>query len=126
MNGRILTCLGLSIVLPLIFAYRAAQVSVPPNADERLALSTSRPDYLLGEPVVLVLTFSNTSKESLKVVEVIVEPSHYEASIWISANGEAFQEFPRNSVVYKRTRQVFHLQPGDILQYKYRVVVGRL
>jgi hypothetical protein len=93
-----------------------------PEPDKRVTLETQRRDYLLGEPVVLDLRFRNLSNETIKVVEVFVEPTYYEAPLWISRQGEQFQTFRPNTEIAKRERRTLVLKPMGSLTYKYRVV----
>jgi hypothetical protein len=101
-----------------------AQLPAAPEPDKRLTLTASRRDYLLGEPVVLDLTFRNHLLEDMRVLEVFVEPGHYEAPLWIAREGDRFQEFSPNIAIWKRTRRVIALPPGESLTYKYRAMAA--
>lgn len=122
MKSRAFLCFGCLALIAVACAFQAKVKPMAPEPDTRLKLSTPRRDYLLGEPVLLDLKFRNDSKESIKVVEVVIEPGHYEAPVWIAPDGDRFEEFRPNVSDYKRSRQVFTLRMGDALEYQYRVI----
>lgn len=102
---------------------RDVPMAAAPAPDDTLRLSTPRRAYLLGEPVPLDLTVCNTSKETIKVLEVFISPNYYETELKIARNGGGFKDFRPNEGDDKRgRRRMFTLEPGQTLTYKYRVV----
>jgi len=94
-----------------------------PQQDERLTLTTQRKEYLLGEPVIFKLIFRNTSKEIVKVAELVVTPGEYETPLRIAEEGSAFREFsPNLGTVCLIGRRAFPLGWGETLNYDYRVL----
>lgn len=93
-----------------------------PRADKGVILAALDRDYLLGESVVLKLQLINQNEERIRVVEVFIEPEHYEAPLWIARDGQPFQEFNPGRTRYKKDRHVSPLKPNEALLYGYRAV----
>lgn len=116
-------CMWILISVPWVSC--ALPMPDAPKPDKRVTLTTVRRDYLLGEPVLLELTFRNLSKVNMKVEENLVGPLRYDAPLWIARDGARFQEFsPNGAPDAKGGRRPIVLAPGGSLTYTYRVVVA--
>lgn len=93
------------------------------GAGIHVELKSRQEVYLLGEPVLLEVVVTNTTDETVRMVEVhlaFVEP---EIKVYTSGDGDGFDRWKLGVGGFGRiTRRVHDLEPNKPMQYVLRVV----
>jgi len=91
--------------------------------DLAVSLNTPRAEFVLGEPVILVVTVTNLSKEPLQQQALIVEHCDCDIAVLIARPGAEFEQYRiRRDTTALTLRVPETINPGQTRYYTLRVL----
>lgn len=92
-----------------------------------VTLASCKEEYVVGEPVLLVLTARNITGEDVKGLTVFLDVGEPEIRLYISRDGEKFRRYKIGDFIHPAEvgRDLNVLPPGQAWQYRLRMLYAR-